>query len=111
MATDNKPLILICVTPFYGHLMPIRAIGKGKLLNLYLISKTIRQILCCMSKLTTLELITRGYEVTFVTGSAYRETIEEIGASFVPLSGYADFTEVDIPTRWPLREPFPKGPL
>ncbi|PMD46297.1 glycosyltransferase family 1 protein [Hyaloscypha variabilis F] len=82
---SNKPLILICCTPIYGHLMPIRAIGK--------------------------ELIARGYEVTFVTGSSYRSIIESIGASFVPLSGYGDFTEEDFPKRWPIRETLPEGPV
>lgn len=44
--------------------MPIRAIGK--------------------------ELIARGYEVTFVTGSAYKKLLEDMGASHVPLEGYAE---------------------
>lgn len=59
-----KPLVLISVTPVYGHLMPIRAIGK--------------------------ELIARGYEVTFVTGSPYKKLLEDIGASHVPLEGDAE---------------------
>jgi hypothetical protein len=50
-------------------------------------------------------------EVTFVTEPAYRKTIEEIDATFVPFYNYADFAEVDILTRWPLRETFLKGPL
>jgi UDP:flavonoid glycosyltransferase YjiC (YdhE family) len=84
MATSTKPLVLICSTPIYGHLMPIRAIAK--------------------------ELIARGYEITFVTGSAYRKVIEEIGATFFPLSGYADFTEAEIDTRWPVRKTLTPGP-
>jgi hypothetical protein len=50
-------------------------------------------------------------EVTFVIEPAYRETIEEIDATFVPFYNYANFAEVDILTRWPLRETFLKGPL
>jgi UDP:flavonoid glycosyltransferase YjiC (YdhE family) len=46
-----------------------------------------------------------------VTGSAYRGIIEDMGASFVPLSGYGDYTEEDIPTRWPIRETLPAGPV
>ena len=84
MATSEKPLVLICSTPIYGHLMPIRAIAK--------------------------ELVARGYEITFITGSAYRQIIEEIGARFIPLSGYGDFTEADIPTRWPIRDTLTPGP-
>ncbi|CZR69745.1 related to N-glycosyltransferase [Phialocephala subalpina] len=57
------------------------------------------------------ELIARGYEVTFVTGSAYRKIIEEIRASLVPLSGYGDYTEAEIDERWPVRETLPKGPV
>ena len=39
------------------------------------------------------ELIARGFEVTFVTGSVYRGRLEEIGCGFVSLEGYSDFTE------------------
>jgi len=85
MGSFEKPLVLICVTPIYGHLMPVRAIGK--------------------------ELVARGYEVTFVTGSPYKGIIEQIGASHIPLDGYADFTEADIDTRWPIRNTLPPGPV
>jgi UDP:flavonoid glycosyltransferase YjiC (YdhE family) len=46
-----------------------------------------------------------------VTGSPYRSIIESMGASFVPISGYGDFTEEDIPKRWPIRETLPEGPI
>jgi UDP:flavonoid glycosyltransferase YjiC (YdhE family) len=83
--TVQKPLVLICSTPIYGHLMPVRAIGK--------------------------ELVARGYNVTFVTGSAYKEGIEAIGATLIPLEGYADFTEADIEAKGPLkRSDIPAGP-
>jgi UDP:flavonoid glycosyltransferase YjiC (YdhE family) len=84
MASLTKPLVLICVTPIYGHLMPIRAIGK--------------------------ELVKRGYDVTFVTGSYYNKLIEAIGASLVPIEGYGDYTEAEIELRWPVRNTLPAGP-
>jgi UDP:flavonoid glycosyltransferase YjiC (YdhE family) len=65
--------------------MPIRAIGK--------------------------ELVTRGYEVTFVTGSAYQKPIEATGASLVPLEGYGDYTEAEMDTKWPIRNTLPAGPV
>jgi UDP:flavonoid glycosyltransferase YjiC (YdhE family) len=80
-----KPLVLVCAFPAYGHLMPIRAIAKA--------------------------LVLRGYEVTFVTGSAYRELIEAIGANFIPLEGYSDLTEGDLDRMQPLRDAIPAGPL
>jgi UDP:flavonoid glycosyltransferase YjiC (YdhE family) len=83
MAVSEKPLVLICCTPVYGHLMPIRAIAK--------------------------ELVVRGYEVTFVTGSAYRKIIEEIGASLVSLEGFGDFSEADLDSRWPVRKTVAPG--
>jgi hypothetical protein len=56
------------------------------------------------------ELIERGYHVTFITGSAHRKLIEDIGASFVPLEGYSDFTEEDFDTRWPEMKSIAPGP-
>ena len=67
MNEDSKPTLLIGVTPVAGHVQPLRAIAR--------------------------ELIIRGYDVTFVTGSEYKESIREIGADFVPLFGVADITE------------------
>jgi UDP:flavonoid glycosyltransferase YjiC (YdhE family) len=57
------------------------------------------------------ELVLRGYEVTFVTGSAYKEIIEAIGAKFIPLEGHSDFTEADVEKMAPLRSSIPAGPL
>jgi UDP:flavonoid glycosyltransferase YjiC (YdhE family) len=48
-------------------------------------------------------LIRLGFPVTFVSGSHYRTAIEEIGATFHPLSGYADFSEPVLATRFPTR--------
>jgi UDP:flavonoid glycosyltransferase YjiC (YdhE family) len=63
--------------------MPIKAIGK--------------------------DLIARGYEVTFITGSTYKNLIENIGATFITLEGRADFTEADIDTVAPERGLTPPG--
>ncbi|KFZ24029.1 hypothetical protein V502_01511 [Pseudogymnoascus sp. VKM F-4520 (FW-2644)] len=79
--TVVKPLILICVTPVYGHVMPIRAIGK--------------------------ELVARGYDVTFVTGSAYKKRIESIGAKLIALEGIADLAAETLKGE---RELIPAGP-
>lgn len=38
-------------------------------------------------------LIGRGYDVTILTGSDYKEKFEDVGAAFIPLEGEADITE------------------
>ncbi|KAG9240604.1 putative UDP-glucuronosyltransferase 2A3 [Calycina marina] len=70
MASSKKPLLLVSSTPVYGHFMPIKGIAK--------------------------ELLSRGYEITFVTGSPYRQQLEDMGCSFVSLEGDGDQTEKDI---------------
>lgn len=40
------------------------------------------------------DLVAHGYHVCFVSGSGYREQIEAIGASFVPVEGYGDFYDL-----------------
>lgn len=82
--TVSKPLVLMCATPIYGHFAPVRAIAK--------------------------ELVARGYDVTFVTGSAYKESVEAIGAKLVPLEGRADFTEANLDEVGPERSSIPPGP-
>ena len=47
--------------------------------------------------------------MTFLTGSHYRQLFEDMGASFVPISGYGDFTEAEIDTKWPDRKAVPPG--
>ena len=83
-ASHPKPFVVVCVSPIYGHLMPLVAIAKA--------------------------LIKRRYDVTMITGSFYQHKIEEIGAAFVPLSGYSNFTEVEAETRWPEEDKPPEGP-
>lgn len=73
MALTKKPSLLICSTPVSGHIIPMLAIAE--------------------------QLITRGYNVCFVSGSGYRPQVEAIGASFVPVEGYGDFYDL---TSWDL---------
>ncbi|KAF4633162.1 hypothetical protein G7Y89_g4965 [Cudoniella acicularis] len=63
--------------PIYGHTMPMRAVARG--------------------------LVERSFDITFVSGSHFREPIEAIGARFHPLSGYSNFSEATINTRFPAR--------
>ena len=84
MNASVKPVVLICCTPLSGHVVPLRAIAKG--------------------------LLSCGYEVTFVTGSAFGASLKKIGCSFVPLQGYADFTERDFKTLFPERASLAPGP-
>ncbi|KAF4636582.1 hypothetical protein G7Y89_g1501 [Cudoniella acicularis] len=85
MASTTKPLVLIGCTPIYGHVSPIRAIAKG--------------------------LISKGYEVTFVSSSHWRKIVEEIGASYVSIEGYGDYYEAELESRWPERFKLPPGPI
>ncbi|KAI9640672.1 hypothetical protein NHQ30_010981 [Ciborinia camelliae] len=80
MAESLKPLLLICSTPIQGHFAPCKIIAK--------------------------QLISRGYEVTFVTATRFGPGLEEIGATFVPLQGYSDFNDLpaELTKKWPLRE-------
>ncbi|KAH8659169.1 hypothetical protein BGZ60DRAFT_382178 [Tricladium varicosporioides] len=85
MASTAKPLVIIGCTPVYGHLAPVRAIAK--------------------------DLIAKGFEITFVSSSHWKTTIEEIGADFVPIEGYGDWYEGDLATRWAERNLLPPGPV
>lgn len=80
MAETLKPLLLICSAPISGHIAPCKIIAK--------------------------QLINRGYEVTFLTGTRFGPNIEAIGAAFVPLQGYCDFSDHpdDMLKQWPIRE-------
>ncbi|GKU21833.1 unnamed protein product [Fusarium langsethiae] len=80
MAFNNKPLVLMCSTPVSGHIIPMLAIAE--------------------------QLITRGYEVCFVSGSGYREQASNAGAMFIPVEGYGDFYDL---TSWDLDPDWPQG--
>jgi UDP:flavonoid glycosyltransferase YjiC (YdhE family) len=77
MADPNKPHLILASLPIYGHTMPLRAIARG--------------------------LLAQGFPMTFLTGSHYAPLITSIGATFSPLSCYADFSESTIPSRFPAR--------
>ncbi|ESZ95592.1 glycosyltransferase family 1 protein [Sclerotinia borealis F-4128] len=85
MTETLKPLLLICSSPAQGHFAPCKIIAK--------------------------QLINRGYEVTFLTGTRFGPGLEAIGAAFVPLQGYSDYDDSpsEMAKKWPLRESF-QGP-
>ncbi|CZS94765.1 related to N-glycosyltransferase [Rhynchosporium agropyri] len=75
MSTPQKPLLLFCATPGDGHVLPVRAVAQT--------------------------LISRGYEAIFTTNSESKASIEAIGATFVPLTGRADFNMANFHTLFP----------
>ena len=70
MEGNTKPVLLFCSTPGYGHVMPLRVVAK--------------------------DLVSRGYDVMYLTGNAYRSKVEDIGATFKPLLGLSDFSEGNV---------------
>ena len=76
--------IIIAATPAYGHVAPLRPIAA--------------------------DLVRRGEQVTFLTASAFRESIEETGARFVALPGEADFDIAELVARHPERTELEPGP-
>lgn len=56
--------VIVCASPIYGHFAPMRSIAA--------------------------DLVLRGHQVTFLTGSEYRKPVEGIGATFAALEGTAD---------------------
>ncbi|KAI8229430.1 UDP-glucosyltransferase A1 [Colletotrichum sp. SAR 10_96] len=75
-----KPLVLICSTPVSGHIIPMLTIAE--------------------------QLVSRGYDLCFVTGSGYRPRVEAAGASFVSVEGYGNFYDL---TSWDLDPSWPEG--
>jgi len=57
--------VIICASPIYGHVSPMRTIAA--------------------------DLVQRGHQVTVLTGTAFREMVEQTGAAFAPLTGRADY--------------------
>jgi UDP:flavonoid glycosyltransferase YjiC (YdhE family) len=80
----GKAQVLVASVPIYGHVEKLRVIAA--------------------------DLLQRGYQVSFLTGSVFRESIEKIGARFIPLQGTADFDASDVSELWPEREHLPPGP-
>ncbi|KAK6210648.1 hypothetical protein LQW54_005997 [Pestalotiopsis sp. IQ-011] len=86
-APPAKPLVLISSTPVSGHIIPMIAIAR--------------------------QLVDRGYDVCFVSGSGYRKQVEAVGASFVSVEGYGDFydlTSWDLDQDWPVGKKHMEGP-
>ncbi|MGC4853446.1 glycosyltransferase [Micromonospora sp. DT4] len=74
--------VIIGAHPAYGHVVPVRAIA--------------------------VDLVRRGHDVTFVTGTAYRDDIERYGLRFVPLSGAADVDSRTLHQRHPELRALPR---
>ena len=75
--------ILFASTPATGHINPLLAITRI--------------------------LLAEGHEITFLTGSAFRDRIENSGAKFVSLQGRADFDGRDILSVAPELKDIPPG--
>jgi len=77
--------IIIAATPAYGHVAPLCPIAA--------------------------DLVRRGEQVTFLTGSAFRAPVEETGARFVALPGEADIDIAELVARHPERAALEPGPV
>ena len=75
--TVEKPILLMAALPIYGHTMPMRAIARA--------------------------LIRLGFSVNFVSSPHYRTAMENIGATFLPLTGYCALSESMLIERFPER--------
>lgn len=75
--------VIIAATPIYGHVAPLVSISA--------------------------ELVSRGHQVTFLTGAAFRSSVQRTGASYVPLGGDADF-DISNAAAFPERLALPAGP-
>ncbi|KAL2069534.1 hypothetical protein VTL71DRAFT_14213 [Oculimacula yallundae] len=79
MSKPTKPLLVFCATPGHGHVLPVLAVAQT--------------------------LISRGYEGIFTTETAFEPKISEIGATFIPLLGRANFSFSNIHTLFPQPKP------
>lgn len=74
--------IIVAATSIYGHVGPMLAVAE--------------------------HLVTRGHDVTFVTGSMFRDVVEATGARFEPVAGAADL-DVSVEVNRPERLSLPPG--
>ncbi len=81
---QTKPQVLVASVPIYGHVEKMQAIAA--------------------------DLVQRGYKVSFMTASIFRESVEKTGACFISLQGSADFQSLDLSKMWPDRELIAAGP-
>jgi MGT family glycosyltransferase len=58
---------LLCASPIQGHVAPVIAIAR--------------------------DLVSRGHDVTVLTGSRFRDAVEAVGAGHVALTGIADYDD------------------
>ena len=70
--------ILFCSNPFSGHVRPGLPIAT--------------------------ELVARGHEVSWYTGSRFARLVESTGARHVPLDRAPDFDEADLGATFPERD-------
>ncbi|KAI9822666.1 MAG: hypothetical protein M1827_000385 [Pycnora praestabilis] len=82
--TQKKPHILVASVPIFGHVEKMRVIAAG--------------------------LVERGFPVTFLTGTVFREFVQDAGAHFEPLEGKCDFDGGKLAELWPERAKLPPGP-
>lgn len=81
---QRKPQVPVAAVPVYGHVEKLRGIAA--------------------------DLVQRGYKVSFLTSSIFRDSIEKTGARFIPLQGTANYNSLDIDEMWPERTTIPAGP-
>ncbi|MFJ9007934.1 nucleotide disphospho-sugar-binding domain-containing protein [Streptomyces canus] len=75
--------VIVAAIPVYGHFKPLQAIAA--------------------------DLVRRGHQVTFLTGSCFRQAVETTGAAFAPLPGNADYDIAEL-TSTAERLALPAGP-
>ncbi|GII52375.1 N-glycosyltransferase [Planotetraspora thailandica] len=76
--------IILAASPFHGHVAPLLTVAA--------------------------DLIARGHEVAFLTGTKFKERTEAAGARFVPLPEGADLDEGQMERDFPGRSQLPPGP-
>lgn len=81
---QEKPHVVLASIPIYGHVEKLAIIAK--------------------------DLLKRGYAVTFITGTIWRDLVEETGAVFEALQGSADFDGRNFETAFPAWKSLPPGP-
>lgn len=83
LSKHEKPAILCTSAPWTGHIIPIIKVGK--------------------------ELLARGYDVSFLNGTIYRQKLTEAGFHFYPFLSRADPSSSDVNVAWAGREKIPPG--
>lgn len=76
--------IIVSSTPAHGHVAPLLLVAA--------------------------DLVRRGHEVVFYTGTRFADQVRRTGARFVPFTGAADFDETVFPHNIPGRDAVPEGP-